>query len=375
MVRSLWLSGVFLACLMTIDPGSPAADEPPATGHGRIAGRVVVGDGRPAGGVEVVVLLAPPKGQSYYIGKLPLRRTTADAAGAFAFKGLAPGRHRVWANLGHMTSRPQRGRGEVVIVPEAGAVPGPVELRLAPAVQVIVRVTEKASGKPIAGATVQPGWSDFIDDFTTDRDGRVSAGPFTRERWRLDVWAPGLARQSRWFDLAGGQLTEADFQLEPGGDLEGVVRFLQAGTDARGILEFNGVPRGTEVELAWWGKGIGPGRADHVEQHAEDREGWFDITLSPPARIVGRVDRTAYATAGRIDLGGPIGILDSRDIELKPGQSDFAFEDLAPGDYTVSLGTALERDPDDANGLTNKTLATSRVTVRAGETATVDFRP
>ena len=59
---------------------------------------------------EVVLLPPPPNGQDAYYGKLPLRRTTADAQGAFAFDGLAPGRYRVWANHGRMTSRPSQAR-------------------------------------------------------------------------------------------------------------------------------------------------------------------------------------------------------------------------------------------------------------------------
>ena len=37
--------------------------------------------------------------------------------------------------------------------------------------------------------------------------------------------------------------------------------------------------------------------------------------------------------------------------------------------------TAFERDPGRPGGLTNRTLATARVTVEAGETGQVDFKP
>src|SRR5436309_1059429 len=66
---------------------------------GNVAGRVVR-DGAGVGGAEVVLLLPPPKGQDYYIGKLPLRRVKSGQNGRFAFDGLGPGRYRVWANLG-----------------------------------------------------------------------------------------------------------------------------------------------------------------------------------------------------------------------------------------------------------------------------------
>lgn len=766
---------------------APVVEEPPAKGTGRIAGRVTRG-GEAVGGAEVVLLAPPPKGQTMYIGKLPLRHVAADAGGAFAFDGLPPGRYRVWANHEKMTSRPRHARGEVVIVPESGAAPGPVELRLAPAATVAVRVVDKASGQPIAGATVRPSWSDFVDDFTTDRDGRVRVGPLTGERWRLEALADGFAKQLRWLNLENGADAEAEFRLELGGDLEGVVRdpdgkpvagvglsvvpegafeqfeydesdaqgryrlrnlpadivlhvnfyktgrfrrdtmatrvtgprqtldvalerrphggsiegsvrdpqghpiagavlhnpsnsssefreaktgpdgrfrlddlydsvrgkevivqakgftpqrfkaepgsadrpvrvsiamepghqlkgrvvddrerplegvrvyfaganhaqegggqtttdvqgrfafdslppdcpfafykdgfseidnrrlpldtgeevtvsmlpagvirgrvvdgktgrpirrfnvqvthsprrrpedpsaglrldlstpgqvfqsdegrfqvgdlvmgmplqamvsadgyergvverievarpdeakaeefrldpldaanlrtyrgrlrdaagkpvvgvqvrliaardrkpdqradfpfnwsmirsgqlaqqpnivrFLESTTDARGTFQFAGIPRGTEVEVAFWGKGIAPGRADRLEQLAEDKEGWFDITLPAPARVAGRIDRKTYVTAARLQISGPRGIFDYEDIELKPDQSDFAFEDLPPGDYTVRLMTAFEPDPGRPGGLTNRTLATIQVTVEAGETGQADF--
>ena len=202
----------------------PAA-EPATKATGRIVGRVVHGNGgTAAAAAEVILLPPPPKGQDFYIGKRPLRGTTTDAKGTFSFEGLSPGRYRVWANLGKLTSRPRQARGEVVILPESGEAPKPVELRLVPGVRVTVRVKERATGKPIPNATVQPGWSDLIDDFITDRDGQAQAQPLTPERWLLEVWADGFAKDSRWLNLENGSDAEAEFLLDPGGDLEGVVR-------------------------------------------------------------------------------------------------------------------------------------------------------
>ena len=201
---------------------SPAA-EPVRKGTGRIAGRVVHGDGGAAAQAAEVVLLPPPNGQDFYNGKRPLRGTTTGGDGAFSFDGLSPGRYGVWANLGKLSSRHRQAQGVVAIVPESGVAPKPVELRLVPGVRVTVRVKERATGKPIPNATVQPGWSDLIDDFTTDRDGQVHAQPFTPERWLLEVWADGFAKDSRWLNLENGSDAEAEFLLDPGGDLQGVV--------------------------------------------------------------------------------------------------------------------------------------------------------
>ena len=189
-----------------------------------------------------------------------------------------------------------------------------------------------AAGKPVVGAQLR-----LIA--ARDRNPNQRAGfPFN------------------WSMIKNGQLAQ-----QPN-----VARFLESSTDTSGLFQFTGIPKGTEVELAWWGKGIAPGRADHLERLAEDREGLFDITLPVPARIAGTVDRTSYTTAGRIQASPAGGFLDSTDVELKPDQADFAFEDLAPGEYTVSLMTAFERVPDLPGGLTTRTLATAKVTVGAG---------
>ena len=127
-----------------------------------------------------------------------------------------------------------------------------------------------AGGKPVVGAQVR-----LIAARDREPDRRVDF-PFN------------------WTMIRSGQIAQ-----QPK-----VVRFLEAATDARGIFQFTGIPRDTEVELAFWGKGIAPGRADHLEQIAENKEGWFDITLPAPARIVGAIDRRAYSTPRRIQLSG-----------------------------------------------------------------------
>ncbi len=234
--------------------GEPGADgkaaEPALKASGRITGRVVPGEklrysaalgsaldtwanARAGGGrdaerntteVAEVMLLPPPKGQDRYIGKDPLLRTAADAKGTFSFDGLAPGRYLVWANLGRLTSRIADGQGEVVILPESGEAPKPVELRLVDGVVLTVRAKDKATGRPIPNATVHLLRNDFRDDRTTDRDGLVRVQPLTATQWPIEVWADGFAKVSRWVNLENGSDAEVEFALAPGGDLEGVVR-------------------------------------------------------------------------------------------------------------------------------------------------------
>jgi hypothetical protein len=160
--------------------------ETAAKTSGRITGRVIASEsGNSAAGAEVVLLLPPPKGQEGYGGDLPVRRTAAGASGLFSFDNLAPGRYRVWSNLGKQTSLSKDVRGQVVILPESGKAPEPVELRLAAGVAVTVRVKEKATGAPIANATVHLEWTAFRDDAVTGRDGVAQIQPLAASRWLL----------------------------------------------------------------------------------------------------------------------------------------------------------------------------------------------
>ncbi len=248
------------------------AAAPTPKSHSRIAGRVVLGaGGGPAEGAEVIVLLPPPKGQDHDIGKYPLLRAAANAAGTFAFDGLAPGRYRVWANHGRLTSRNRDGRAEVVMLPGSGEAPKSVELRLVDGVVVTVRATDRATGRPIPNATVHLDWSDFRDDLKTDRDGMVRIQPLTARQWDLEIWADGYAKVSRSVNLENGSDLDEEFRLGPGGELEGVIRdlsgkpvagatisasaedvreqfdFVETGIDGR--YRFSHLPVGFEISL------------------------------------------------------------------------------------------------------------------------------
>jgi beta-lactamase regulating signal transducer with metallopeptidase domain/protocatechuate 3,4-dioxygenase beta subunit len=232
-----WLAaGAVLAVLglatAHLGPATTIADEPVATkakseppkGTGKITGAVVQDtEGKPAGAAEVVLLPPPPDGQFYY-GRLPLRSMKADSSGHFAFEGLAPGRYRVWANQGKLTSRKGTKGGAVVVVPKSGDMPKPVELRLKAGILVTVKVTDRDTGKPLPKATIAPGWSDLPEDFTTDGLGVALVQPLTPERWFLEAWADGHEKRSQWVNLETGTDAEIAFRLGPGSSLEGVVR-------------------------------------------------------------------------------------------------------------------------------------------------------
>jgi beta-lactamase regulating signal transducer with metallopeptidase domain len=237
-----WLTAgiaVLAAAIATGHPTTPAtaADKPgtaktpdagtapnASKGAGRISGRVVRGAGNErVANADVILLPPPPSGQNVYIGRLPLRHMKADAQGNFSFDGLAPGRYRVWANAGNLTSRKERAHGDVVIVPESG-VTKPVDLRVIRAVALRVQVKDQRTGRPIPGATVELGWTDFPEDALAGADGVAVVQPLTPERWYVNAWADGYAKSSRWINLENGSDAEAEYLLGPGGSLEGTVR-------------------------------------------------------------------------------------------------------------------------------------------------------
>jgi beta-lactamase regulating signal transducer with metallopeptidase domain/protocatechuate 3,4-dioxygenase beta subunit len=154
-----------------------------------------------------------------------------------------------------------------------------------------------------------------------------------------------------------------------------VTRFLTATTDQQGRFRFTGIPGSSQVKLAWWGPGIPRGRADHLERTASAAAaaGSIDITLPAPARISGTVNRTAYPSAARVSAQRTDDSFDDVEQTLAAGQSDFEIRGLAPGEYWVSLMGPYERVPGQGEGITSRSLASEKVTVRPGESRRVDF--
>jgi protocatechuate 3,4-dioxygenase beta subunit len=248
-------------------------------------------------------LLPPPPDGQFYYGRLPLRPTKADASGQFTFEGLAPGRYRVWANQGKLTSRKGTKGGEVVIIPNSGG-PNPkaVALRLKPGIRVTVRVTDQDTGKPLANATIAPGWSDLPNDFTTDAQGVVLVQPLTPERWFLEAWADGHAKASQWLNLETGTDAEIAFRLGPGSSLEGVVR------DETG-KPLAGVGLSIRIENR-------PEQFDYIETGADGRYHFRHLPLNANLSL-------SISKEGYLDENFPFSTRQARaaiNLSLKPGR-------------------------------------------------------
>ena len=152
-----------------------------------------------------------------------------------------------------------------------------------------------------------------------------------------------------------------------------VSRFLEATSDAEGLFAFERVPKGFEVELVWWGKGVVPGRADHLEVAGRKEGERIEVTTQAPARLIGAIDRKRHPEAGRIRVAEQTGAIEYDDLGLRAGQDESGFNHLAPGTDTATLSGAYERVPG-SRWLTTRPLASGKATIGPGGNARVDFK-
>ncbi|MEM6792640.1 MAG: carboxypeptidase regulatory-like domain-containing protein [Acidobacteriota bacterium] len=155
---------------------------------------------------------------------------TSGADGRFTLRGLEPGGHVLRAEHEEWGSAVQR-----VEIP-SGSAASPVELRFEGGSRVVGRVVDRASGEPVAEATVvlrrlsvrgleqQRGQS--VDRDSTNADGRFSLGPAK----------PGTYRVSATTEKRGSGASQP-FEVARGADLEGVVLEIDGGLSIRGVIE------------------------------------------------------------------------------------------------------------------------------------------
>ncbi len=210
------------------EPAAAAKESsaPAGKGTGRITGQVVrAKEATAVAGAEVILLLPLPKWDEVHVWPLPVRRTTSDSQGNYAFDGLVPGRYHVWANFEKLTSRQETLRGNKVLIPETDDAPQSVTLRLVPGMAVTAHVKEKETGQPIKNAIVHFGLGNLqLGNFATDGNGRITVQPLGAGPWQIEAWVDGFARQRQELNLEAGSDAEVEFALAPGGDIEGTVR-------------------------------------------------------------------------------------------------------------------------------------------------------
>lgn len=248
-------------------------------------------DGAPAAGVDVSIQRAGDHGAD----RLQNERT--DAEGRFLLRGLAPGKHELYAGLEFGA---RIAFVSALDVPEVNDFTATFRL---PSGTVRGRVTAAATREPLTNATLvfqreREGAFEFGARATTDARGAFSADFLPAGKWRATVYAPvetlASARIAS-FELAEGGVRDLDVRLEPGASATVVVRdasgaavpgaqvaFVDADgaelqvaresvTDARGTLRAPGLSAG-----AWtvrvFREGSAPVEARIDLDAGEDRE-------------------------------------------------------------------------------------------------------
>lgn len=156
-------------------------------------------------------------------------------------------------------------------------------------------------------------------------------------------------------------------------------RFVQAATGKDGTFHFEGLPRDLETELAWWGEGITPGRRKELQKLNDAERTEMQITLDPPARIVGRIDRQLFPEATRVMVHSIDGVIDFIGVQLTPQQEKFEVPDLPAGKYLVRMMGPRETAPTPAAGLGFRIgtplqpIETIEAELKPGQEAEVEF--
>jgi RNA polymerase sigma factor (sigma-70 family) len=207
---------------------------------GIIEGRVVLANGSPASGAEVI-----------FVGGPELLTVTTGLRGGFAAE-VQPGSYRVSAVLGIVTGA----FAKPVPVAAGGAAKG-VDIRLGAASSIAGRVTD-ASGSPIVGAqvTLSPGGESGESAGTLTRaPGTFEVGPLAPGEYDLTVRADGHSPAVRsGLVVLAGQRFEIVVRMDGVGSVEGTVRD-QDGAPVEGVRV-----RGGKL----WGGGLGSVTAEAV---------------------------------------------------------------------------------------------------------------
>lgn len=294
------------------------------------------------------------------------RKAVTDAAGHAALDGLLPG--PVAVSFLHPTlGEPKR---ETRTMPAAGTLAIRVTMRAGRTIT--GRVTDAATGSPIAGARVD-NWN-FQREVTTDADGRYTLRGWTSHE-SMPVAAKAEGYCSAYRDSAGGDVV--DFALPPGDRVTGrlvdehgapvanaIVGAYGSAPQSRGSqpqrptdsdamrtaddgrFELGGLSRDLPHTLA----AVAPGRARTLV--AFDRHFWTgavidlgDVEMKPARSVEGVVvdlegkplaDATVRLAANGVERGQPGAFLFSQ-TRRTDDLGRFRFADLAAGTYGATV--------------------------------------
>jgi protocatechuate 3,4-dioxygenase beta subunit len=141
-----------------------------------------------------------------------------DAEGRYAFRGLAPGRYRIWANAGgrgyveeFYNDELSSDNADLVTVREREEITG-IDFGLAPGGNITGRVVDGATGLPIAGMDVRASLDG--NDFswtTTDSDGNYTLRAVPDGSVEVTVSGQGYLEQRKTVTMSGAGEVRLDF--------------------------------------------------------------------------------------------------------------------------------------------------------------------
>lgn len=192
-----------------------------------------------------------------------------------------------------------------------------------------------------------------------DHAGKPKAGAQLRLIVSTDQPLSKNDNNFNWSLIKGGQLGRKSY----------CEQFLAGETNAEGRFRFANILPGKYLQLAYWGDGVPQRKSLAFDETKPGEANDVTIRLPEPAVIRGSFIRENFPDAGRVYLGssGP-----NAEIPLKEGQSTFEFADLPPGSYTVGIITERSRMKDGST-YSAKTLARTRISLKAGQVETVEF--
>lgn len=141
------------------------------------------------------------------------KRTKAAADGSYEIFGLAPGEIRIFSRHGALLSFLREDELDKVAIIE-GLRNGPHDIIVKPVLAVEGRITNKATGQPIAGARVDAGL-DFLAS-TTGADGRYRVEGLYAKSYTINAKADGYVGASSQYTMDDSRPNILDLALEPG---------------------------------------------------------------------------------------------------------------------------------------------------------------